>query len=126
MKLAIPASGPGVDGPVDDRFGRCACYVIVDVETGDWETVPNPGLNAGGGAGSRAARFLADQGVDAVVLGNVGPNAAMVLCAMGIAVYSGAEGTVNETLERYRHGDLTRIESPTVGSHHGARRGRRD
>ncbi len=123
MKLAICASASGVDAPVDGRFGRCPYFVLVEPETDQCESIANPATSAGGGAGSEAARCLSDRDVNVVVVGNVGPNAAMVLNAMGIEIYSGAEGTVKETLDLYRKGKLSRISDPTVPSHFGTGRG---
>lgn len=125
MTLAICAGAPDLEAPVDGRFGRCACFVLVDPESGEWEAVENPAATASGGAGAEATRFLAGRGVKAVVLGNVGPNAAAALEAMEVEIYTAHPGTARENLERYRQGDLSRVSGPTVDSHFGAQSGRR-
>jgi predicted Fe-Mo cluster-binding NifX family protein len=46
----------------------------------------------GGGAGIQAAQTVANRGVEAVITGQIGPNAVRVLNSAGIAVYVGASG----------------------------------
>lgn len=122
MNLAICAQNEGLEAQVDQRFGRCPYFVIVNSETGELlKSVPNGGATAAGGAGPQSARLLSQEGVEAVALGHVGPNAAAALKAAGISVYGGVEGTVGETWQRYRDGKLPVIDEPTVDSHHGMR-----
>ncbi len=120
MKLAVCAQGEGLKAKVDERFGRCPCFVIVDTENADRViTVNNSDADASGGAGPQAAQLLAGLGVSAVALGNVGPNAATALEAAKIAVYSGITGTVEETLQKYRAGDLHPVSEASVPPHSG-------
>jgi len=37
LKVAVSASAPSLDAPVDPRFGRCAYFVIVDPDTMQFE-----------------------------------------------------------------------------------------
>ncbi|NLA12415.1 MAG: dinitrogenase iron-molybdenum cofactor biosynthesis protein [Firmicutes bacterium] len=120
MKLAICAQGEGMKAQVDQRFGRCPYFVIVDSETGAEEkSVPNSGVSATGGAGPQSARQLSQEGVEAVAVGHVGPNAAVALQAAGIAIYGGVTGTVQQTWELFREGKLATIDQATVDPHHG-------
>ena len=120
MKLAVCALGEELEAQVDQRFGRCPYFVIVDAETGELvKSMPNSGMTAAGGAGPQSARQLSQEGVEAVVLGHVGPNAAAALKAAGIAIYGGVTGTVSETWQLFREGKLPAIDEATVDSHHG-------
>lgn len=120
MKLAICAQGEGLEATVDQRYGRCPYFVILDSETGEvLKSVPNSGMAAAGGAGPQSTRQLSQEGVGAVAVGHVGPNAAAALKAAGIAVYGGINGTVGQTWQQFRDGKLPTINEPTVGSHHG-------
>jgi predicted Fe-Mo cluster-binding NifX family protein len=120
MKLAVCAGGKGLDAEVDQRFGRCAFFVIIDAESGELiDSVSNGSAEASGGAGPQAAQALAGYGVGAVALGNVGPNAAAALKAAKIKIYTGVEGTVNDTFKKYSAGNLTLISEATVTSHSG-------
>ena len=124
MKIAITANGPGLDAPASPIFGRCATYVLVDTETMEYEAIPNPAISAGGGAGIQAAQFIVERGAQAVVTGNVGPNAFGVFQAGGIPVYLFQEGTVAQAVEAYKGGQLSSASDATVSAHTGMGRGR--
>ena len=120
MKLAVCARDEGLQAEVDQRFGRCPYFVIVDSESGELiESLPNASVSAAGGAGPQSARQLADRSVAAVVVGNIGPNAAVALEAARIQVYTGIEGTVETTLQKFKEGKLSSVSSATVPSHSG-------
>ena len=120
MKLAICSKGEGLSAQVDERFGRCPYFVIVDTEREDQVvSIQNTNVDAAGGAGPQAAQLLAGVGADAVALGNVGPNAVAALKAARIAVYSGIAGTVSDTVQSYRDGKLKPLSEATVESHSG-------
>ncbi|HBK59818.1 MAG TPA: hypothetical protein DDZ84_03360, partial [Firmicutes bacterium] len=83
MRIAVTAQGVDLDSAMDPRFGRCRSFIIVDPESDKSEAFSNESVTASGGAGTQSAQFLANQGVDAVVTGNIGPNASRALEAAG-------------------------------------------
>ena len=119
MKIAITANGAGLDAPTSPVFGRCLTYVVVDTETMQFESLTNPALSASGGAGIQAAQYLIGQGVQALVTGNVGPNAFQVLNAAGIPVYLNGNGTVRQAVEAFQAGQLEAVSGATAPSHSG-------
>ena len=119
MKIAVAASGNTLDAQVDPRFGRCAWFVIVDSETMQFEAVQNPGAMAGGGAGIEAAQLVASRGAQAVVAGNMGPNAHQALTAAGIQILPFMGGAVRQAVEAVKAGKLTAATAPTVPLHFG-------
>lgn len=96
MKVAISASSQGLDAPLDPRFGRSPYFVIIDTEAGTTESLTNDNVAASGGAGIQTAQLLADQGVQVVITGRVGPKAAQVLSQGEIEIYETNAGTVRE------------------------------
>jgi len=124
LKVAVSATGPSLDASVDPRFGRCSYFVIVDTETMQYETLPNPAQYAGGGAGIQAAQTIASKGVQAVLTGNVGPNAYQALIAAGIQIVTGAYGTVREAVMKFKEGKLKGTSAPTAPMHYGMGMGR--
>ena len=118
-KVAVSAGGEGLDAQVDQRFGRCAYFVIVDVDDMSFRSIDNSGSGVGGGAGIQAAREVASAGVSAVITGNVGPNAVRTLNAAGIEVYTGQSGTVEHVVHAYRNGTMKPTKDSTVGEHYG-------
>jgi predicted Fe-Mo cluster-binding NifX family protein len=122
MKLLITADSPGLEAPVNPRFGRAAYFVIVDNETMQWLVHANPGVSAAGGAGSQAAQFAAWHGVDAVISGDFGPNAHIVLTSAEIRMYLlGTSRTVGEAVAYFNAGVLHQVQAPTGTGHHGGR-----
>ena len=70
MKLAVCAQGEGLTAPVDQRFGRCPYFVILDTERGELiKSISNSGARAPGGAGTQTARLLFAEKVEAVAVG---------------------------------------------------------
>jgi predicted Fe-Mo cluster-binding NifX family protein len=112
MKIAISAAGPSIEDLVDPRFGRCACFLIIDTGTLEFEVIENSSKNLSGGAGIDAAQRVADQGVTHVLTGRCGPNAEKVLSAAGIKIVDGCEGIVREAVERFGSGDVSSAQRP--------------
>ncbi|RZN14221.1 MAG: dinitrogenase iron-molybdenum cofactor biosynthesis protein [Methanosarcinales archaeon] len=119
MKICVTSAGPSMDAPADPRFGRCQYFVIVDSETMEYESMPNPSINASGGAGIQAAQTVAGLGVGVVITGNLGPNATQTLKASGIKMVTGASGTVRDAVEQYKSGGFSQTTSSTVPEHSG-------
>jgi predicted Fe-Mo cluster-binding NifX family protein len=124
MRIILTASSPIIDSNIDPRFGRCEYLLVVDTETMQWESHPNPGLTASGGAGIKAAQFAANQHVAVVVSGDFGPHAFNALQAGGIAIYLyGDCTTISQAIERFKNNQLEQVGGPTHGecndNHHG-------
>jgi len=122
MKIGITSTGENLDANVDQRFGRCKYFLIVDTESMEFEVLSNENAMASGGAGIQAAQTIAKTGAEVVVTGNVGPNAFQTLSAAGMKIFTGASGTIKESIEKYKKGELKETEAPNVGSHSGMRR----
>ena len=124
MKIVVTANGAGFDAPSSPVFGRCPVYVFVDTDSMESESVDNPAMNASGGAGIQAAQFVVERGVQAVVSGNLGPNAADVLQAANVPLYFFGGGTVREAVEGYKNGRLSIAGGANVQAHAGMGMGR--
>lgn len=127
MKICVTASAPGLDAPVDPRFGRCPFFVVVDLDTMAESSMQNTASGAAGGAGIQAAQMVSQLDASILITGNVGPNAMQVLSSAGIDVYQSQGRTVRDAVERFRRGELMKISTPTAPPHGGmgAGRGRR-
>ncbi len=109
MKICITAEGAALDSPVDTRFGRCQYLQILDSETLEGTCEENTLRNGQGGIGIQVAQALVQQGVDAVITGNMGPNAAQVLETAGIPIYAADSQTVEQALDDLHQGHLRQI-----------------
>jgi len=106
MKIAISAESADLEAVVARRFGTSKYLVIVDLDSGDSEAVPNPGASAQRGAGMQAVILAISKDVKAVLTGYCGPAINNHLTENGIEVVSGLGGTVGEVVERYKKGDF--------------------
>ena len=120
MKIAVTSTGKTLDSEVDPRFGRAACFIIVDTETMHFNVIENESVAAAGGAGISSAKVVIDAGAEAVLTGNCGPNAEQTLTAAGVKLYTGATGTVAEAIELFKSGKFTQAAGPNVQAHFGA------
>lgn len=106
MMIAIPATGPGIEARVDPRFGRCACFLLVDPDTLEFELLENTAAMEITGAGPAAAKLVVSSGVSAAVASGLGINAIEVLRSAGILVYRIRTGTVRQAVQEYQSGAL--------------------
>jgi len=119
MKIAVTATEPSLDAAVDPRFGRCACFLVVETNDLSFEAIENPNAALGGGAGIQSAQLIAEKGAKHVLTGNCGPNAYRGLSAAGVSVIVGCSGRVKDVVEQFKAGSLSAAEEPNVASHFG-------
>ncbi|MFX1485988.1 MAG: NifB/NifX family molybdenum-iron cluster-binding protein [Promethearchaeota archaeon] len=131
IRVVVASQAPGgLDAYIDPRFARCAFYTVVDVDNSRIElanVVQNTSVDAFRGAGIQAAQTVANLGANAIIAGNLGPNALASLNQVGIKVFAGPLGTtVRDAVQEYIKGELTEITSPTapgIGGGRGMGRG---
>ena len=119
MKVIVTSEGKDLDSKVDQRFGRCAYFILVDTDTMEYEVLDNVAVSQGGGAGVKAAQIVIGSGAKIVLTGNVGPNSYEVLKSANIDIIVGVNGTVKEAIQKFKDGELKSESGPNVGSHHG-------
>ncbi|WP_414468672.1 NifB/NifX family molybdenum-iron cluster-binding protein [Methanobacterium sp. ACI-7] len=74
MKIAITSTGLNLESDASLVFGRSPFFVFADISENEIANVlpiENPAKNERG-AGSVVAQFMVDQGVEAVILGELG------------------------------------------------------
>jgi len=107
MKICISATGNNLDVALDPRFGRAMYFLIVDDKGKLIKAIKNTGVQAMRGAGITAAQIVAKEKVEAVITGNVGPNASMVLGSSGIKIFLGNPTmSVRDVFQDYQKGKL--------------------
>ena len=119
MKIALSSTGKDLNSDLDPRFGRCANFLIVNMDDMTFETFENESQSLGGGAGIQAAQFVAAKGASVVITGNLGPNASTTLNAADIKVFLVGGGLISDIIERYKKGELSSADKPTVADHYG-------
>ena len=72
MKVAITSTGNSTDLTLDQRFGRCAYFVVYDTESKATEFIPNPNKDAIEGAGPASVQLVASRNVNKIISGEFG------------------------------------------------------
>jgi predicted Fe-Mo cluster-binding NifX family protein len=72
MKIAITSTGNSNESTIDERFGRCAWFVIYDTESKSTEFIPNRVKDADAEAGLTAVELLKGRKVSKVISGEFG------------------------------------------------------
>jgi len=133
MKLCITATGNDLSSTTEGAFGRAPWFLFIDTESGSVNAVQNGLVQAAQGAGIGAAQTLADNNVQALFTGKVGPKARAALSAAGIKIFEGlAQTTVQQALEQFRFGqspesvpaDQTQLPAQTAAAGCGQGMGR--
>jgi predicted Fe-Mo cluster-binding NifX family protein len=118
MKIIVSARTDGLEADVDQRFGRAARFVLYDTETKNVENVDNQqSLNAAQGAGIQAAETVSRAGAECLLTGHCGPKAFRTLAAAGVRVYTGAAGTVAQTIDSFLQSRLKLAAAADVDGH---------
>lgn len=118
MKIAVTSNDGTLEGAVDERFGRCKKLVIYDPQTKTAEVVDNKAnMGMAQGAGIQTAQNAINAGAKIVISGHFGPKAFQVLRAAGIEIYTAANVTVTEAVQRFEQGQLKKLDGADVDSH---------
>jgi len=118
MKVAVTAQGRELGSQMDPRFGRAKFLIVADTETGDFEIHDNiVNLNAAQGAGIQTGQNIANLDVEAVITGNVGPNAFRTLNAANVKIFLAEKQTVQEAINSFKAGELKELDQANVEGH---------
>lgn len=117
--IAISSTGPDLNSQVDQRFGRCPYFVLVNKDGEYLKTLNNSAMDSPQGAGISTAQLLVDNKVDTVLVGRIGPKAIQPLQSAGINIFSGISGTVKESVASFKNGNLSPLNQANSAAHGG-------
>ncbi len=113
--LGLPTlDANGADAQCSTHFGGAPYFTIVEVEDGKIVNVnsfENPGPTPAGCMGP--VNFMQSHGAAKVIALGIGARPVMGFQQVGIPVYSGIEGTVEENIKAYLAGELEQIDAAT-------------
>jgi predicted Fe-Mo cluster-binding NifX family protein len=114
MRIAIPASGPTKEDPVDTRFGRAPYILLFTQETEEIVVLTNPFASESGGVGPRVVQLLIQNQVTHLIAPRIGGHADGALLAAGIIVFLWeGSGSVSSALEQFHAGKLSLMAEKT-------------
>ena len=110
MKVAVASMGTVPEAWVGTKFGRCSQFLVFDLDTMEYVVVSVP-PRPEGQISLAAIRAIAEQGVSAVITGEIRGICQQTLLDLGIDVIDGIEGmTVAEAVDRYLVTGLQTVE----------------
>ncbi len=105
MRVALPTMGEkGLDEKIGTHFGRCPTFTIYDLEDEEIEVIPNNSKHNGGEG--NPPELLAEKNIDCMICKNLGKRAVSLFEDLGINVYDGAGGTVEQAIENWKNDSL--------------------
>jgi len=119
MNICIPITrDSGIQSQVSLHFGSAPIYMVVDTESGSCRAITNRDLHHEHGMCQPLGQ-LADESLDAMVVGGIGMGALGKLKAANIRVYFSEHATVEETITAFKTGTLREVVPATACAHHG-------
>ncbi|MBW2567863.1 MAG: NifB/NifX family molybdenum-iron cluster-binding protein [Deltaproteobacteria bacterium] len=106
MRIAVSADSPNLNAKVGFRFGASKYFIIIDLDTMDFEAIANPGASTYQGSGVHAVVLLISKKINTVLTGYCSPVAIGHLTVNGIQVLSGVKGTVEEVVQMHKKSKL--------------------
>ncbi len=114
MSIAIISEGSQLSSMVSRTFGRAEWLIVADTETDEIRVYNNEVDPDASIFGIQTAQNVFDLGVEAVVTGNIGPNAFTALNAWGVKILLSQGDTVEEVLISFKAGRLKQVNEATV------------
>jgi predicted Fe-Mo cluster-binding NifX family protein len=106
MKVAVSSTGTDLTSTIDDRFGRCRYFLIVETDDMSVEVIENPNADLSTGAGIQSASLVADKGVSAVITGTCGPKATRVFDETNIELILDQQGVIRDVIGKFKNGQI--------------------
>ena len=113
MKIAISATGRGLDSNIDVKFERCKFFLILDIEKNSLLPIENKTKDRPCEIGGTVGQLIANEGIDTVITTDIGPSAFDIFKRHGIKIYQ-AEGIVEDAVRRLKEGKLAEVTKATV------------
>ena len=105
MKTVITSSGNSISSPFDRRFGRAAWFCVLDESTNATSFIENYQMDAGNGAGTKAAEKMVEIGIQKVISGDFGPKAKDLLDKFNIqmVIIQDDDLTIDQIIKKLKH-----------------------
>jgi predicted Fe-Mo cluster-binding NifX family protein len=114
VKVAISSCGDTLDSIIDRRFERCPYFIIFDTVTMNFDSKSNIGTVKKDGTGSSALDLILNNGVEAVITGDMRQKAYKILSDADKKIITGVSGRIRKVVEELRINELENC--PLCGS----------
>ena len=118
MKILISATGKDIESNIDAKFGRAPFFLIVGPKIEGVKVIENKARDRSSGVGITSANVVLNEGIDAVITKDIGPEAYKVFKSCRIKIYQ-AEGKIKDAIQDFKEGKLSEITKATVQKYNG-------
>ena len=120
MLIGMPSmDNQGLSSKISMHFGKSPYFTILDIkddQIGEIQVIPNLGRHEGGKM--TAAEIINQSKADVLLCANLGSKAVDMLNKNGIKIYVGAFGTVENTFEEWKKGNLDLADEKSACKEH--------
>ena len=110
MLILIGSDGNKLDSQIAKRFGHTEYLIQYNTETKAFEVFVN---NEDGHDHDNLQEFL-DKGVEAFIVGNIGPHAFEIIDTTKSKVYLARKMSIQEAIDKFIKGELKHLIEPTA------------
>ena len=110
MRIAVTYN----EGEIFQHFGKTEQFKVYEVE--DEKVISSEVIGSDGAGHGALATFLAKNHVDVLICGGIGQGAQDALSEVGIEIFAGVSGNVDEAVEVFLNGEL--ISAGVTCDHH--------
>ena len=113
MKIAISATGRGLDSNIDAKFERCRFFLILDIEKNTLLSFVNRTKDRPREIGYTIGQLIANEGIDTIITSDIGPSSFDLFRRYKIKVYQ-AQGMIEDAIRGLKEGKLKELTKATV------------
>lgn len=119
MKIFIPVlEENGLNSQISAHFGRTPILAIIDEENKEIKDLSFKNITGKHAGGHETlGQILLGSEADLLIAGNMGPKAVQMLENSNIKVLTGADGTVNDTFNLWKNGNLDIAKEDNCANH---------
>lgn len=110
MLILIGSDGDKLESLISKRFGHADYFIKYNTETKSFEAIDNAEEEHNH---DNLQKFIED-GVEAFIVGNIGPHAFEIINTQKSKVYLARKMSVQEAIEKYLKGELQQLTEPTA------------
>jgi len=117
MKILVPVASPAENAKISEHFGRSPYFAVVTIEDDSYTVRFVPNMRE---QGIRASDMAIKEGIDVVVVTNIGFGALNMLKSAGIRICKATKNSLKDLIEDITRGVLQDFEDegcPGKGHH---------
>lgn len=119
MKLAIPVlDNNGKESRISEHFGHAPFFAFVEINGNDYNIEIENNPMAESHQPGQIPNYVHEKNVNVMVVRGIGARAIQFFEQLGIQVYRGAAGTIEEIVKEYIKGNIEDKDYEVADKHH--------